>query len=294
MLEELHLINFQAHRKFTIKFDPRITTVIGTNDVGKSAILRALSWLCTNRPAGEEFRTWDTDKTVVRLKVDGHVIRRRRGKSNSYSLDSKEFRAFGSDVPAPIAKLLNITQDNFQNQFASSFWLSETPSQVGKNLNQIVNLGVIDDALSYIATENRKAKVAVEISTERLSTARDKKKGLVWILDANTALERIEKTEEELEILIGRRSVLTCLIKDVQTLEHTVSNARNKRTKGQEIVFLADAIQKLWKRLRRLEELLKHYKQLREQCQLQNERLEESKSELRKVKQCPVCGNQMS
>ena len=135
MIESITITNFQAHKKFTLELDPKITVVTGKSDAGKSAIYRALRWLCTNRPSGNEFIRWGTDGTRVKLRVDGRTIIRKRGKGNSYSLDKDSYEAFGSDVPEDIAKLLNLSEVSFQGQFDGPFWFDKTPGEVSRALN---------------------------------------------------------------------------------------------------------------------------------------------------------------
>lgn len=172
MIERMQVRNFQTHSLLRIKFDPLITTILGKTGAGKSAILRALRWVMFNKPNGTDFIKHGEESCEVKLWVDGKCITRKRGKDeNLYALDGKEFKAFGSDVPHEIQKLLNVDAINFQGQHDAPFWFSDTPGQVAKNLNAIVNLESIDEALTAFATETRAASGAVEYTEQRKAQA---------------------------------------------------------------------------------------------------------------------------
>lgn len=193
MLERLTIRDFQKHEKLAIDFDPSITTIVGPSDAGKSAVIRAIGWLATNRPSGTDYIRHGAEAARVSLAVDGKTIRRRRsGTANTYKLDDKEYKAFGHDVPEPISKLLNIGDDNFQWQLDPPFWFTEGAPAVSRKLNAIIDLSVIDDVLANLAAQTRKAKTVVEVTEQRLADARAAAKGLAWVVQADADLTAIE------------------------------------------------------------------------------------------------------
>lgn len=186
MIENITIKNFQSHAKFKIDFDPNITTIIGPNDTGKTAIIRALRWLCFNRPSGNAFIRRGSSSARVLLVVDGHNIQRKRGKSiNVYSIDEKEYKAMGSEVPSPVSDLLQVNELNFQSQHDAPFWFSLTPAQVAKELNQVVDLSIIDESLYRIGARVREARTIADHSKARLSEAKARRNELKWIKDAH-------------------------------------------------------------------------------------------------------------
>lgn len=201
-LQRLEVFNFQVHRYFDLRLGPGLTTIIGHTDAGKSALLRCLSWVSFNQPSGEEFRTWEA--TFVKGKLhftDGSTITRVRGKSNAYLLNSQRFDCIDrGKVPEAIANLLQVGDVNFQRQIEGPFWFCESPAQVSRELNQIVDLGVIDEALTRAANEVRKAKAVEEVCRERLAQSREKKQSLKWAIKYDAALKRIESQHQALAV----------------------------------------------------------------------------------------------
>ena len=109
MIEKICIHNFQSHKVTVIELSPKVNTLQGNSDCGKSAVLRALHWLMFN-PAGDYFISdWARKgKTVsapceVIVNVDGHEVIRRRDKDfNGYILDGEVFEATRNSVPKKI------------------------------------------------------------------------------------------------------------------------------------------------------------------------------------------------
>jgi exonuclease SbcC len=85
MIERLQIKNFQCHESLKIKLDPKITAIVGPSDVGKSAILRAIRWVATNRPRGDSFIKEDADEAQVTVWTDNGKVCRRKGSENTYA-----------------------------------------------------------------------------------------------------------------------------------------------------------------------------------------------------------------
>lgn len=156
MLEQLRIKGFQAHTKLRLDLAHPVVSIVGPTDTGKSAALRSLKWLALNRPGGDSFINWEADAANVFLVADGVTVARLRTTKggNEYGLrsdgDKQLFKAFGTGVPDPVAELLNVDEGNFQGQHDASYWFSDTPGNVAKKLNAIINLDIIDDVLGRL------------------------------------------------------------------------------------------------------------------------------------------------
>ena len=194
MFEQLLIRNFQKHERLLLEFDKHVTTIVGATDAGKSALIRALSWVILNAPNGDSFIRWGAPSARAKLTVDGRVVFRKRGSgANLYRLDGKEFKAFGSEVPPEVAALLRMGELNFQRQHDRVFWFSESSGAVSKKLNEIVDLGAIDDSLSFIASSLRSARAEKTVIEDRLVKARERKKELLHVPEMNTELLEVER-----------------------------------------------------------------------------------------------------
>lgn len=198
-LQRLRLRNFQAHENLVIDLDPEVTTIVGRSDAGKSAVLRALRWLCLNRPQGDAFLRHGSDQVSVRLKADDVEVLRERGPSlNSYSLDGHLFQAFGSDVPQAITDLLAVGPDNFQGQHDGPYWFLQSPGEVSRELNAVVALDLIDRTLANLASEHRRCVAVRDVATARLQEATEAVGRLSWTAEAEAELKALEDQEKAL------------------------------------------------------------------------------------------------
>lgn len=215
MLKSLTIRNFRLHKKITIDLDPHITTIVGKSYAGKSTIIRALKWLCLNKPAGMSVLRWGSKQARVSLNVDEHKITRIRSKSkNLYKLDDHKYEAFGNDVPNDVTKILNVTEINFQGQHHLPFWFGETAGEVSRRLNGIVNLSLIDTTLSKMSSMLHESRTRVEMAKEQLDFNRKRKRELAFVKkmvrdwgrvkDAHRMLEAHETQCLELENVVKR------------------------------------------------------------------------------------------
>lgn len=217
MIEELIVRDFQAHAKTRVRFGPGITSIVGASDVGKSSIIRALRWVCTNKPGGEAFIRDGAANTKVTLRVDGHVVARARGKrGNTYKLDGSARKSFGAAPPDDVARVLNVTPATFQGQHDAPFWFAETAGDVSRNLNQIIDLGAIDETLSRLGTKLRAETIAADAAQSVVERARERRAALAWATDADKSLRRVEELGRVAAETRARATLLGRLVADAR------------------------------------------------------------------------------
>jgi recombinational DNA repair ATPase RecF len=200
----LNITNFQAHKSLKVPLSFPIITIKGESDQGKSAILRALRFLCLNDLSGHDFITHGKKECSIALELkSGEIITRTKSKSeNVYALGEKEFRNFSGGVPEPIAKLLGVSEINFQSQHDSPFWLSDTAGEVSRQLNAVIDLSVIDSALSNIAMDVRRANESIQTAEEKLS---QDKRDLEAMAGSEARIQEFAKLEE-LSNIVDKRT----------------------------------------------------------------------------------------
>ena len=178
MIEKICIHNFQSHKATTIELSPKVNTLQGNSDCGKSAVLRALHWLMFN-PAGDYFISdWARKgKTVsapceVIVNVDGHEVIRRRDKDfNGYILDGEVFEATRNSVPKKILDILRLGDVNVQRQLDPPFLLSMSSGEVSRYINNLVDLSRIDEWTTAANSRERKLKQDIESLSERVDKA---------------------------------------------------------------------------------------------------------------------------
>jgi exonuclease SbcC len=198
MIERLELTDYQRHAKLDVWLDPGITTITGPSDSGKSSIIRAIQAAALNRFTGMSFARQGSGEFRVRVKVDGGTIVRERSKSeNNYSCKGKQFKAFGRDVPPDVFALANLAEINFQNQHDPPFWFGLSPGELAKQLNAIVDLEAIDEAMSKVAAILRIEKAAETVCEDRLAGAKRKLAKVVSVATIDSDLAKVESLARE-------------------------------------------------------------------------------------------------
>jgi energy-coupling factor transporter ATP-binding protein EcfA2 len=233
MLIDLKIINFQKHEKFKLKLD-RITTFVGPSDSGKSAVLRALKWVLLNRPSGDSFIREGSDKARVVLGVDGCTIERSRGKGrNIYRLDGGELKAFNDKVPDSVKRLLAVSDMNFQNQHDSPFWFADSPGEVSRQLNEIVNLGLIDSVLGYLGSAAREASAMAAVVESRMKEAKAERTKWAAAVAMNVELAEVERLSEQADETAASATLLGKLCQEALTLAQVAESASEAAIRGE-------------------------------------------------------------
>jgi hypothetical protein len=299
MIESLTITDFQCHEQISIEFDPLVTTIIADgNDKGKSAVLRCLRWVCTNKPPKgtqpDDFIRWGAKKARGKLRVDGHIIRRVKGDgANFYDLDTNKLAAPGKgDPPESIQNIVNVGPQNWQRQHDNPFWFLETPGEVSRELNRIVNLELIDRTLGNIAARLKSKRTELRICNERVETAREKKKKLAWIVEMDEELQMLETMQIQLSETTKRSIELSSLIGQLAQTRRGFKGWVKSRQEGLALVEKAEQIFVLQKQRKELENILKTIKSWRDSIKdvPKERKMVEEELHNRLQGQCPICG----
>jgi exonuclease SbcC len=224
MIQSLKIQNFFSHKKTKLEFSPGVNIICGGTDTGKSAILRALRWLVSNRPTGDSFRsTWGGDTKVTVKLTDGNtIVRKKTDTLNLYKLNDAEFKAFGTDVPSEIKKALNLNPGNIQSQFESHFLLSKSPGEVASHFNKVAHLDKIDVGFQNIQRWLKRIQQSIQASETQVENLAEELKDYADIEEIESkvvALELMQKTEDD---LIGKSQQAKTTIKELTSCEEEI------------------------------------------------------------------------
>lgn len=290
VIESISLKNFQCHRHLKIKLSPRLTCLVGRTRAGKSAVLRGLKWLVFNRPSGKGFISHGTHGCTFQAVVDGKKIIRRKGDDNTYTLDGKELAAVGQGVPQEVADFLNLDERNFQGQHDAPFWLSLSPGEVSRELNQVVNLELMDRCLSRAASEVRSAGERVTSLEEKLADVEQSLVNLQWLPEFAEKVAVLKQRENDLQVVKQRRDAVQAIrtkIRDYLPLANLiVPTAAVDAAIGK-----LEALEGERQQYARLEVLLGNIKRLQQEvaeCDREIKRLEKQ-YRLTTGDECPLC-----
>jgi len=264
MLESITLKNFRTHKKIKVDFDSKVTSIIGPSYKGKSTILRAVKWVTQNQPSGNSMLRWTASKVMVKILIDGHTIIRKMGSGiNLYKLDNQKFKAFKTSVPEPISQIINMSSINFnKNQHDVPFWFSESAGEVSRQLNSIVNLGVIDSTLSNIASTLRDNRSEIGVCTNRLEEFKKQRNELSYIKELNENLESVEILEKQHNIDSAGLARFNYLLEGIQIYQLDTKLRKEQSQCGNLAIQKAQAHSQIINRLVNLEKLISNHQEL--------------------------------
>lgn len=232
MIKRIEIRNFQSHKNTDIDFSEGINVLCGESDNGKSAVIRAIKWVCENRPLGtDKLNSHWNDKfkesMSVKLIMDnGYWVERIRDKErNGYNyFDGNsivELNAIGNDVPQTVKDLLNLSDVNFQFQMDSPYLLSMSSGDASRYLNQIIHLDSIDKILSVAESNKRSLNSEQKVVEKDLNEYSKKVENLSWLDEAIPMQKRIDKYDE---ILNSKNMEISSLEKSIIDFESYESN----------------------------------------------------------------------
>jgi len=250
VIKRLRITGFQAHDLLDVTLDPSITTIVGDTDTGKSSIIRALRWLMLNKPRGDGFLRVGSKRMEVKGKVGDTTVQRKRSSSdNSYAMradgEQQEYTAFGSDVPDAIRDAFGVTEVNFQLQHDAPYWFSLSPAEVGRQLNKIVDLEVIDNVSKRLAGRSRRLMAEIDVTNSRLLQAKTQEAELAYIVEMEKDLGALQVEEGLLEDRRNRLSTLRDVVMVVGSHESTVKEGRKLLANGTAVLRCGDRLKEL-------------------------------------------------
>jgi len=254
MIKSLSIKDFESHRDSELEFSPGVNVLVGASDKGKSSVLRTLQVAIKNEPAGEDFISWGTDETILKLKTtDGIEVTRKKGKSNLYCLkvgDGKEmeFKAFGQNVPDEIKKALNLFEVNFHKQLDNPFLLTESPGFVADHFNKVARIDKINSttkninsAITSIKSDIGKLEKDITKFNQELSEFPD--------------LEKIEVELEMLEDLEKERNKIASAISELGNLIRRIDLVEEKIEQESDLLPLESEVESLLNRITQRDKL---------------------------------------
>lgn len=235
MIKELTLENFKTHKDTRLVFSPHINVIVGKSDHGKSNIIRALNWVVTNRPLGENVIRWGQEETLVQLIIEDNkkqigITRSKKKNHNKYIIstsDSEEdisFTSFGSNPPQPVLDVLNLSDINIQKQSKQYFLIFDSPGQVATYIRSITKLDKVDNVVKLLASKIRIEKGDITNCQNNLEVIKQELDELAKI-DLNGLEDKIDKTKSLIEKnknLLKEQQELSKLLYDLEEIERSI------------------------------------------------------------------------
>lgn len=246
MIDYLIIEKYQPYyKKVIFNFSKGVNSIIGDTDSGKSSVMRALKAILKNDKSTLKFRNRLCKKGEafkITIKKGNDIVERIRSeKDNIFVLNGKKFKAFGQGVPDDIKKVFNLEDINIKFQFKDNFLISDSPPEVARYFNKLVNLEAIDRAFQNAnrkKLKNNQDKSNLEKSlkenNEKLRRYDDIDRIELKLRKIESLAESIEAKEKRLKSLLGKIEEAQCIVKemsslpDIKGMEKSLNNTKSK------------------------------------------------------------------
>jgi len=170
LIKIIEIENFQSHALTQLELNNGLNVIVGPSDQGKSAVIRALRWVCYNEPRGTEFFRVGFGNCRVRLELDSgeQIIRERTTSKNRYIYrdelgNERIFEGFGNNIPWEISKVLKMPKVSLDTdteislsigqQLEGPFLLNESGTLRAKMIGRLTGVHIIDVAIRDVAKD---------------------------------------------------------------------------------------------------------------------------------------------
>lgn len=227
---KVEITNFQsiAHAELEVE---GLTVLVGKSNIGKSAVIRAVSGALGNLE-GDTFVREGDDIThcEVHLEVPASQGRgaldltwRKGGSYNDYDVNGEELRSVGRGAPEHVAKAgffpLEVGRDQklsvqVADQFDPLFLLDDQGSVAAEAISDVERLTTVQDALRSCDSDRRSAKATKKVRTKDLADVQAKK----------AVFETYEEDMRQYQEVRDRWSKALSLEREIVSVERLVEN----------------------------------------------------------------------
>jgi len=227
-LKTIKIQNFQNHKNSILNLDPGVNCISGASDNGKTAILRAINLVLTNRPSGYGYKPFNSKKkdiTTCSLEFNGGTVERRKSDTiDEYTLTTgngktEVYSSLNRQVPDGVAEFLNLSDYNLQPQHNPNFFISDSPADRAKSLNSITGLEIVDTSLSNINSMIRENTAEQKRIDKEIKEVSEKIENIAFVDEADRILVHLESLFTKNEQLESVNSALGEYVSEVEKLE---------------------------------------------------------------------------
>ena len=237
MLQEVKVSNFQKHKSLSVKFGPNVTLIAGPTSSGKSSLFRAIRWVALHLPS-TGITTHNQTETKVGLKTSRGSVIRFKGKENGYIAGGNKYVACRTDQPEDVTAAIGLSDINLASQHDGFFLLQQTPGELAKSLNKIVDLASIDTTTAEINKMLVKQKATADVLADQKLAADAGLSKLDWVAGAYVYGEFMQRNVASHNLAVESKATLSELLNALTKATKTLIDAVEARDALQAISAL--------------------------------------------------------
>ena len=328
-LKRLSIKGFQSHRDTELEFHPGFNVIVGTNNSGKTAIIRALRKVCYDEPAGADFVNDGMMECEICLTTDNGTITRKvpvkrdddgyatLANTHSYGVNGEVFTSFGRQIPEVVLETHGMRpldfkgsgpslDLNFQAQQDPPFLVFATTSSArAKALSLVSGIEITDQGVAEI---NRRIKsLSGKMKADQVYIG-EMEASIEKLLDEKTIEKYRKKIPEAMDNVIALGKEVLFYVESLQTLKESaevVAQYKDLIKQLQHAIWAIAPVQvgceDLLNHLSKLQELLDDYEEVlggveaaegtvEELTERRTATVEEVLRLLDEIDVCPTCG----
>ncbi len=206
---------FQSHANTALDLRENFICVVGANNIGKSALIRAVRWLLYDALRGSRFIKKGQTEASVELQIGKTIVQRLKAKGvNAYVVNGKRLDAIKTGAPpeamdALVTHPVQIDKDlvlpiNVVQQKDDPFLMGETGTTRAKILNALTGHHVLDVAIRHTVVETRRLQSEQKHLGERSDQLADDAKAFKDLPKQEERVAKARKQQNRLETLVER------------------------------------------------------------------------------------------
>lgn len=311
MLDSLEIRNFQSLQKIDLELAP-LTVIVGPSSSGKSALVRALSTLFSNR-RGTDFISHGTSTSVITSRSPEGTVSLSRSTTaakNMYTLitpdgETEKFTKLGGDTPPEVSRFLKIPSKDpitLAGQFDKPFLLADSPAQAAQTLGALTNVHVIFEAAREANRLRLNASQTFKTKTTDLESITTRLEGFEGVEDEQEALEAAETA---LDAARAAQRRLSALQGHIDTLSSTKAAIAQAKVEADRSVPSVEGIEAAHSRVLTFTETIRSLKEANAAVKSQTQLLESLSAETDELEKeyttvlhamgtCPTCGQEIT
>ena len=228
-IKSITLVNFQSYKNTKIDFSPGLVLLEGTSDSGKSAILRAMSFVLYNYPRKDTLIHWGATETRVTLEFsDGVKVTRIKGTGRNAieAIDAdgnvivKE--KIDKEIPDDIKQLLgNPPQDDFNglisysDQFSPMFLVDLSPTDLPRSLSNLTGVEVLEESAKQLMQNYKALEKQNKQDEKEYTSLVNEAQGYSFIEEFENKISLLEEKNKTIEGLENKANRLKEITKGI-------------------------------------------------------------------------------
>jgi exonuclease SbcC len=221
-IKKVTLKNFQSYSDHTVEFTSGLNVLEGTSDSGKSAILRAISFVLHNSPRKDSFILRGATEMAVTVEFsDGVKVTRIKGENKNavHAIDAEgkvyEKEKFDKEYSDDIKALLgNPPKDDYNgfisyaDQFSPLFLINLNPADLPRALSSLTGVHFLEDTAKLLMQNYKSIDKQNKLDDKDCKNLQQELENYNFVDEADVKLQKAQKLLEKIAELEARKTNL--------------------------------------------------------------------------------------